>query len=185
MTWTPDNSGTQALTVGVENVVDAPSTNATYEFAVDLSGLTNNADVVELRAYRSLLNGSTPLQVWKATYTGVQINAGLAAVNPIAQSPPLPMPYGGEFSIKQVGLFITGTLASGGTVITNVSGPASGGLANLSIAAAGILPSGTSITGVNANGLTVTLSTSATAAGTGSIYTIGNARSLAWEVSRV
>ena len=92
MTWTVDNSGSQTATIGTEHVLDTPTTNGTYEFAVDTSNLALG-DLVELRCYEEI-DGTNYRQVWKGTYQHVQVNPG-------KKSPPLVVNSQAKFTLKQ------------------------------------------------------------------------------------
>lgn len=96
MSWTNSGNGTQTATVGTEHTLDTPATGGTYELAVDCSNLAAG-EAVEIRAYRKVLSGGTAKVAWKGTvdYFGAQIN-------PVVLMPPIPMPYGGKFTLKQL-----------------------------------------------------------------------------------
>jgi hypothetical protein len=74
MTWTVDSSGTQTASIGTEQILSQPTTNATYEFSVDTVNLANG-DLLELRVY-DMVDGSNYRQVWKGAYQHTQINNG-------------------------------------------------------------------------------------------------------------
>lgn len=95
MSWTNGGNGTQTAVIGTEHILLSPATNGTYEFAVNVANLAI-MESVELRAYRKILSGGGYVQCWKGTYTGG------AVISPAAQMPPIPMPYGGKFTLLQL-----------------------------------------------------------------------------------
>jgi hypothetical protein len=92
MTWTVDSSGSQTATISTEHSLATPTTNATYEYAVDTSNMVNG-DLLELRCYE-MIDGSNYRQCWKGTYQHVQTNPG-------KKSPPLVVITQAKFTLKQ------------------------------------------------------------------------------------
>lgn len=92
MTWTVDSSGTQSATINTEHILASPTTNATYEFSVDVSAL-DNGDLLELRVYDKI-DGTNYQQIWKGTYQHVQVNGGKVA-------PAKAITTQGKFTLKQ------------------------------------------------------------------------------------
>lgn len=92
MTWTLDSSGSQTATIGTEHILASPTTNATYAFSVDCVNMVNS-DQLELRCY-DMVDGSNYRQVWKGSFSNVQINVGKV-------SPPLAVTAQAKFTLKQ------------------------------------------------------------------------------------
>lgn len=83
MAWTVDASGTQTATIGTEHTLATSTTNATFQPKFDLSNMANG-DALELRIYTKVLSTSGLNQVWKGTYSNVQINTD--AIGPMLAS---------------------------------------------------------------------------------------------------
>lgn len=86
------SAGSGTHTITAEQVLAAPTTNATHVLAVDMVNLVLG-DLVELRCY-DMIDGSNYRQVWKGTYQHVQMNVGKF-------SPPLPVTTQAKFTLKQ------------------------------------------------------------------------------------
>lgn len=90
-----ESSGTQTATVGSEVTLVSPSTAKTRVLVVDVAALTST-ETVELRVKAPVLAAGTTQLVQLATFA-----AGVTDSN--TQSPPVVMPQGGTFTLKQVG----------------------------------------------------------------------------------
>lgn len=88
-----ESSGTQTAVVGTEHTLASPTTAKTRVFEIDL-GNEANGDTVELRISKKVLVGGTVKLVYLATYAHTQ-------GEPIVISVPVPMMFGGTFTLKQ------------------------------------------------------------------------------------
>lgn len=95
MTVTVSSDGTQSATPGTEHTLYAPSTAGIYVLVVDCNALSG-AEVVELYAKEKVLSGGTERVVTVGVFP-----SGMA--EPISRSIPYSWPYGGTFTLKQVG----------------------------------------------------------------------------------
>lgn len=89
------SSGTQSATVSTEHTLLDTATAGDYQLKVNLSNLAAG-DIVELRMYDKVLSGDAYGVVFSAVYTDAQGTDGEICV-----SPPLMMPNGGKFTLKQ------------------------------------------------------------------------------------
>jgi hypothetical protein len=93
MTVASESSNTQSASVGTEHTLATPSSAKTRVLAVDLNALVA-ADVVELRIKAKVTSGGTERLAYLAVFAG-----------PVTEltvfSPPVPMVYGGTFTLKQ------------------------------------------------------------------------------------
>ncbi len=95
MAVTVASDGTQSATPGTEHTLYAPSTAGMYILIVDVNALSG-AEVVELRAKEKALTAGTERVVSLMVFP-----SGL--VEPITRSIPFSWPYGGTFTLTQVG----------------------------------------------------------------------------------
>ena len=84
-------SGTQTCTP--EQVLDTPTTNATYVFELDTVNMVLG-DLLSLRCY-DMVDGSNYRQMWKGTYQHVQINNAKI-------SPPIAVTTQAKFTVQQL-----------------------------------------------------------------------------------
>lgn len=89
------SSGTQSATVTTEHTLLDTATAGDYQFKVNLVNMANG-DVLELRIYDKVLSADGYGVAFSAVYTDAQGTDGEIAV-----SPPLMMPNGGKFTLKQ------------------------------------------------------------------------------------
>jgi hypothetical protein len=89
-----ETSGTQTATIGTEHDLATPSTAKTRVLIVDAAALAAT-EVLELRIKAPVLSGGTVSLVTLAGFTG-------ALAEPHIQSPPVVMPQGGTFTLRQV-----------------------------------------------------------------------------------
>lgn len=87
--------GTQTAIPGTEHTLNAPTASGIYVLVVDCNALSGT-EVVELRAKEKVLSGGTERVVTLSAFP-----AGLT--EPIARSIPYTWPYGGTFTLTQVG----------------------------------------------------------------------------------
>lgn len=95
MAVTVASDGTQSATPGTEHTLYTTSTAGMYILVVDVDALTA-PEVVELYVKEKVLSGGT-----ERVSTGTVIAWG--PTEPIARSIPYSMPYGGTFTLRQVG----------------------------------------------------------------------------------
>lgn len=95
MTVTVASDGTQTATPGSEHTLYAPSTAGIYVLIVDINALSG-VEVVELRAKEKALSGGTERVVSLMVFPS-------GTVEPITRSIPYSWPYGGTFTLTQVG----------------------------------------------------------------------------------
>lgn len=88
-----ESSGTQTATVGTEHTLATPATLNTRVLSVDLTNMALG-DVVELRIYVKVASGGSQVLYTVSTYAHTQIEDAVISV-------PVPMPYGGQFTLKQ------------------------------------------------------------------------------------
>jgi hypothetical protein len=88
-----ESSGTQTAVISTEHTLASPSTAKTRMLIVDGANLTA-AETVELRIKAPVLSGGTVSLVKLVIFTGV-------LDEPHIQSPPIVMPQGGTFTLKQ------------------------------------------------------------------------------------
>lgn len=87
-------SGTQAATIGTEHSLSAPTSSAIRVLRVD-TGAMVAGEVVEISIKTKVLTGGTQRSIYLASIGG-------GTAQPIVASPPVTMPFGGEFTLKQV-----------------------------------------------------------------------------------
>lgn len=91
------SSGTQTATLATEHtLLDTPDAGA-YQLKVNLENLANG-ETVELKIYDKVLAADAYVAIWTFAYIHARGTA-----SPIIASPPLMMPYGGKFTLKQTG----------------------------------------------------------------------------------
>lgn len=88
-----ESSGTQTATVGTEHTLATPTTLNTRILSVDLTNLALG-DVVELRLYAKVASGGSQVLYSLQTFAHTQIEDCYISV-------PVPMPYGGQLTLKQ------------------------------------------------------------------------------------
>jgi hypothetical protein len=71
-------------TLGLESTLASDTTNASYTFSLDMSGLTAG-DIFESRYYSTILASGSTFQAWKGSFAG----STLVVTNPIKEGPPL------------------------------------------------------------------------------------------------
>lgn len=95
MAVTVASDGTQTATPGSEHTLYGPTTAGVYVLVVDANALAG-VEVLELRAKEKVLSGGT-----ERTVTIQSFPSGLT--EPITRSIPYTWPYGGTFTLTQVG----------------------------------------------------------------------------------
>lgn len=95
MTVTVASDGTQAATPGTEHTLYTTSTSGIYILLVDVNALVD-VEVCELRVKEKVLSAGS-----ERVASLMVFPAGL--VEPITLSIPYSMPYGGTFTLTQVG----------------------------------------------------------------------------------
>lgn len=93
MTVASESTGTQTATVTTEHTLVSPSSAKTRVLLVDLSNMVAG-DILELRINAKIVTGGTARLAYIATFSGV-------AGEPAVPSVPVPMPWGGSFTLKQ------------------------------------------------------------------------------------
>lgn len=93
MTVAVESADTQTAVLNTEHTLSAPTAVGVRVLVVDLANLAAG-DTVELRISRAALDEGTERLVHAAAFVG-------PVAEPIAISPPVPMPYGGTFTLKQ------------------------------------------------------------------------------------
>ena len=93
MALAEEATDTQTATVTTEHDFGATTDSNVRALMVELDNMVAG-DIVELRIYVKDEVVGTDGEAWKATYANAQ-----AAIHAI--SPPVPMPFGGKFSLKQ------------------------------------------------------------------------------------
>ena len=88
-----ESSGTQTAVIGTEHSLATPSTAKTRVLIVDVNALAAT-EVLELRFKAKVLTGGTERLVLLQSYTGT-------VSDPITESPPIVMPFGGTITLKQ------------------------------------------------------------------------------------
>lgn len=94
MSITVSASGTQTATVTTSHTLSGPTAAGVYQLLVDASALVVG-DTLELRIEAKVLTGGTKRIMFASYYSGPQDD-------PIKLSPPVTLPFGGDFILKQV-----------------------------------------------------------------------------------
>lgn len=93
MTHAVESSGTQTATVNTEHTLATPTTLNTRILSVDLSNMALG-DVIELRIYVKVASGGSQVVYTVQSFAQTQSEPAYISV-------PVPMPYGGQFTLKQ------------------------------------------------------------------------------------
>lgn len=92
-----ESTGTQTAVIATEHSLATPTTAKTRVLSVDIVNMVNS-DRLELRIKKKVLTGGTQRTVWVKV---LKHDPGAAGSPEIIDSIPIPMVFGGEFTLKQ------------------------------------------------------------------------------------